>query len=138
MQAAGPFTDDEWARFRDAFDLSDSVRITGRESLADPDQLAGSNSPAVQLATFLRTLDATRAAAMQLVFEMIDRAGAEKVVETLEAMKRMLTVTAAPGTLVHRSETIEDGYRVTKLSPHKIETTVKAAGEKPRAKKIGG
>lgn len=136
LKMAGKLSDEEWATFRDSFGLADSVRVDHDAVPKPPNERGAATSAAVQFAMFLRTLDPTRAAAMQLVFEMIDRAGADKVVETLEAMKRMLTVTAAPGTLIHRRESVQDGYRVTELSPHKVEPA--KADAKPKAKKIGG
>lgn len=138
LETVARLNDDEWAQFRDEYRLADSVRLPPAAALPPLSHPGAASSPAVQLATFLRSLDPTRAAAMQLVFELIDRVGAEKVVEHLEAMKRMLTVTPAPGTLIHRRETIQDGYRVTELSPHQVEQTAKDANAKPKAKKIGG
>ena len=134
LELAGRLDDEEWADFRECFGLKDAVRMPADSKPPVPPDAA--RSPAVQLASFLRTLDPNRAAAMQLVFEMIDRAGAEKVVETLEALKRMLNATIAPGTLVHRKETIHGNYRVTELTPHQVDPA--KADAKTRAKKIGG
>lgn len=140
LENRGEMSEEDWARFQADFEVSPLIRVK-RNYKPDPIpswEEIEANPPSAQLAALLRNLDSTRARALRIVFDLCESVDPEKVVEHLKVMSHVLTGKVAPGTLVHRQETIKDGYRVTELSPYENAPSQKAPDAKTRAKKIGG